>query len=497
MPHNGVTDIPGGFTNMAAKRTMKTRARKPRIGFVKVVNPATGKGFETFPITTKEQVEAKVAKAHEAFRPWSRLDPEERAVFLQRFAEILRKHREGYAKTMTMEMGKIIRESYAEVEKCAWAADYFAQNAKRFLEPELVQTDAQRAYIAFHPRGVLGSIMPWNFPMWQIIRFAIPALAAGNTAVIKPASASPKTGLHVEEAFREAGLPDGVLQVVVGDYTTGTALIRSNVTFVSLTGSVATGIKIAREAAKDLKKTVLELGGSDPFIVCEDADLDQAAKGAITGRFINNGQSCIAAKRFIVVDAVADEFLAKVEENVGKLKVGDPLDPATDIGPLYAKSQRDEIEIQVRDALVKGAKLHAGGKRIKGPGWFYEPTLLGGVTTKMKVMREETFGPVLPVFRVPSVDVAIQQANDTEFGLGASVWTRSLSLADDIARRIEAGMVFVNNAVKSDPRMPFGGVKHSGIGRELSRYGLLEMVNVKTVQIYPPGSQPPPTQHVE
>lgn len=482
---------------MAAKRTRKRTVRKVRPGFVKVVNPATGKVFERFPITSKEQVDAKVAKAREAFKSWSRLDVDERAGYLRRFAEVLRRRKEDYGRTMTMEMGKIIRESYAEVEKCAWAADYFAENAKRFLEPEIVTTDAQRSYIAFHPRGVLGSIMPWNFPMWQIIRFAVPALVAGNTAVIKPASASPQTGLHVEEAFQEAGLPDGVLQTVVGDYTTGTALIRSNVTFVSLTGSVSTGVKIAREAARDLKKTVLELGGSDPFIVCEDADLDQAAKGAITGRFINNGQSCIAAKRFLVVDAVADEFLAKIEENVRRLKIGDPLDPATDIGPLYARSQRDEIELQVKDALAKGAKLHVGGKRVKGPGWFYEPTLLSGVTTKMKVMTQETFGPVLPVFRVPNVDAAVEQANDTEFGLGASVWTQDLSRADDLARRIDAGLVFINNAVKSDPRMPFGGVKHSGIGRELSRYGLLEMVSIKTVQVYPPGSQAPAEQHVE
>src|SRR5574340_371925 len=431
----GLTDSRGRAVLMAAKKTKKAKARKPRPGLVRVVNPTTGKVFETFSITTKEQVEAKVAKAREAFKTWSRLDVEERGSYLQKFAAALRAHKEDYQPPMPMEMGTLIREATAEVEKCATAADYFAANSKRFLEPEVVETDSQRSYIAFHPRGVLGSIMPWNFPMWQIIRFAIPALAAGNTAVIKPASASPKTGLHVEEAFREAGLPEGVLQIVVGDSTTGTALIRSPVTFVSLTGSVATGIKIAREAAKDLKKTVLELGGSDPFIVCEDADLDQAAKGAITGRFINNGQSCIAAKRFLVVDAVADEFLAKVEENVRKLKVGDPLNPATDIGPLYAKNQRDEIEIQVQDALAKGAKLHAGGKRVKGPGWFYEPTLLSNVTTKMKVMRQETFGPVLPVFRVPNVDAAIEQANDTELGLGASIWTRNLSLADELAKR--------------------------------------------------------------
>ncbi|HEY7588758.1 MAG TPA: NAD-dependent succinate-semialdehyde dehydrogenase [Thermoplasmata archaeon] len=482
---------------MAARSTKRVKARRSQARFVKVVNPSTGRVFEKFPISTKEQVEAKVERAREAYRSWSRLDPGARAVFLQRFAEILRKRKEDYGRTMTMEMGKIIRESLAEVDKCAWGAEYFAQNAKRFLEPEIVETDAQRSYVAFHPRGVLGSIMPWNFPMWQIVRFAIPALAAGNTAVVKPASASPKTGLHVEEAFREAGLPESVFQIVVGDHTTGTALIRSKVDFVSLTGSVATGVRIAREAAKDLKKTVLELGGSDPFVVCEDADLDQAAKGAMTGRFVNCGQSCIAAKRFIVADAVADEFLAKLEENMRRLRIGDPLDPATDIGPLYARSQRDEIEAQVKDALAKGAQLRLGGRRVKRPGWFFEPTLLSDVTPKMRVLRQETFGPVLPVFRVPNVDEAIRVANDTEFGLGASIWTRSLTLADDIAKRIDSGLVFINNAVKSDPRLPFGGTKHSGLGRELSRYGLLEMVNIKTVEIFPPASALPSAQHVE
>jgi acyl-CoA reductase-like NAD-dependent aldehyde dehydrogenase len=492
-----VSGTPREDVLVAARSTKRVKARRSQARFVKVVNPSTGRVFEKFPISTKEQVEAKVERAREAYRSWSRLDPGARAVFLQRFAEILRKRKEDYGRTMTMEMGKIIRESLAEVDKCAWGAEYFAQNAKRFLEPEIVETDAQRSYVAFHPRGVLGSIMPWNFPMWQIVRFAIPALAAGNTAVVKPASASPKTGLHVEEAFREAGLPESVFQIVVGDHTTGTALIRSKVDFVSLTGSVATGVRIAREAAKDLKKTVLELGGSDPFVVCEDADLDQAAKGAMTGRFVNCGQSCIAAKRFIVADAVADEFLAKLEENMRRLKIGDPLDPATDIGPLYARSQRDEIEAQVKDALAKGAQLRLGGRRVKRPGWFFEPTLLSDVTPKMRVLRQETFGPVLPVFRVPNVDEAIRVANDTEFGLGASIWTRSLTLADDIAKRIDSGLVFINNAVKSDPRLPFGGTKHSGLGRELSRYGLLEMVNIKTVEIFPPASALPSAQHVE
>jgi len=449
-----------------------------------VINPATGQVIASHPISTAAQVRAKVARARDALRPWSKLDPEDRGVFLSHFAKILRKHKDDYAPTVTMEMGKVIRESLAEVEKCAWGADYFAQNGPRFLEPEVVATDAVRSYVAFHPRGVLGSIMPWNFPMWQIVRFAVPALIAGNTVVVKPASATPQSALNLEAAFREAGLPDHVFQVVLGDRTTATALIRSPVSVVSLTGSVPTGIAVAREASKDVKKVVLELGGSDPFIVAEDADLDAAAKGAVAGRFINNGQSCIAAKRFFVVDSVADDFLAKFAERMRNLKVGDPLDPSTDIGPLVNAGQREEIEGQVQDALAKGAKAVVGGHRLSRPGWFFEPTLLAGVTKEMRVLREETFGPVAPVLRVPDLESGIREANDSEFGLGASLWTRNLDRADELARQIESGLVFINGAVKSDPRMPFGGIKHSGVGRELSRYGLLEMVNIKTVEIF-------------
>src|SRR6266852_1178433 len=371
----------------------KSRAAKRRT--FDVINPATEKALASYPILTAPQVRAKVEAAREAFRSWSKLDPKERAAYLLRFAEVLRKHKAAYAETMTLEMGKVIREAIAEVEKCAWAAEYFAENGPGFLQPEIVTTDAMRSYVAFHPRGVLGSIMPWNFPMWQIVRFAVPALIAGNAVVVKPASATPQSALNLERAFQEAGLPDHVFQVVVGDRTTANALIRSPVSLVSLTGSVGTGIAVAREAARNLKKAILELGGSDPFIVAEDADLDLAAKGAVAGRFINTGQSCIAAKRFFVVDSVAEEFLEKFAAGIRKLKVGDPLDPSTDIGPMVNEGQRDEIE---------------------------------------------------------------------------------------------AGMVFVNGAVKSDPRMPFGGVKHSGIGRELSRYGLLEMVNIKTVEIFPASS---------
>src|SRR5438132_9383903 len=345
-----------------------------------VINPTTEKALATYPILTAPQVRAKVEAAREAFRSWSRLDPKERAAYLLRFAEVLRKHKDAYAQTMTLEMGKVIREAIAEVEKCAWAAEYFAENGPGFLQPEIVTTDAMRSYVAFHPRGVLGSIMPWNFPMWQIVRFAVPALIAGNTVVVKPASASPQSGLNLEAAFRQGALPESAFQMVVGDRTTATALIRSPVSVVSLTGSVATGARVAREAARDLKKVILELGGSDPFIVAADADLDAAAKGAVAGRFVNGGQSCIAAKRFFVVDSVAKEFLAKFAENMRRLRVGDPLDPSTDIGPLVSRMQRDEIEGQVKDAVAKGAKVEVGGKRGRRAGWYFEPTLLSHVT---------------------------------------------------------------------------------------------------------------------
>ena len=465
-----------------AKKRPPRRAKKGRT--FSVINPSTGKVLATHSITSAAQVRAKVDQAREAFRLWSREDPERRAAFLSHFAEILRKHHEAYATTMTLEMGKVIRESLAEVEKCAWGADYFAQHGSKFLEPEVVATDAMRSYIAFQPRGVLGSIMPWNFPMWQIVRFAVPALIAGNTVVVKPASATPQSALNLEAAFQEAGLPENVFQVVVGDRTTATALIRSPVSVVSVTGSVGTGVSVAREASKDVKKVVLELGGSDPFIVAEDANLDAAAKGAVTGRFVNCGQSCIAAKRFFVVDSVAEEFINKFAEGIRGLKIGDPLNPSTDIGPLVSEVQRDEIETQVRDSVSKGARVVVGGKRMRRSGWYFEPTLLAGVTKEMRVLREETFGPVAPVLTVPDLASAIREANDSEFGLGASLWTQDLARADDLAREIESGLVFVNGAVKSDPRMPFGGVKHSGVGRELSRYGLLEMVNIKTVEIF-------------
>ena len=459
---------------------------------VVVINPATEKVAGTYPVSGPREVKAAVARARAAYGKWSRLPPAERGDYLRRFGAALRAHKQAYGETMSTEMGKPVKESVPEVEKCAWAAEYFAENAARFLEDEHIKTDAWDSYVSFEPLGVVGSIMPWNFPMWQVVRFAVPAMAAGNAIVVKPASQSPGSGLRLQEAALEAGIPEGVFQVITGDRTTAGLLIRSDVDVVSCTGSSETGVSVMREAAKGLKKVILELGGSDPFIVLEDADVEAAAKAAALGRFMNCGQSCIAAKRFFVADAIAPEFLARFAEVAKSYRIGDPLDPKTDVGPLSSRSQRDSIEAQVKDAARRGAKVVVGGRRWGTRGYFFEPTVLADVTTEMRVLREETFGPAAPVTPFRSVDEAIAQANATEFGLGASLWTRDLTRAREIARRIQAGMVSVNSIVKSDPRLPFGGVKKSGIGRELSRYGLLEMCNIKTVVMYAPAGMEPP-----
>ncbi len=448
-----------------------------------VINPATEKPVGTYPISGPREVKAAVAKARSAFEKWSRLPPAERADCLRRFGAALRAHKQEFGETMSTEMGKPLKESVPEVEKCAWAADYFSENASKFLADEHVITESWDSYVSFEPLGVVGSIMPWNFPMWQVARFAVPAMAAGNAIVVKPASQSPASGLKLADAAREAGIPEGVFQVITGDRTTAGLLIRSDVDVVSCTGSSETGSSVMMAAAEGPKKVILELGGSDPFIVLDDADVASAAKAAAAGRFMNCGQSCIASKRFFVADAVAPEFLERFAAAAKGVVVGDPLDPRTDVGPLSSRFQRDAIEAQVKEAARKGADIVVGGKRWGTKGFFFEPTVLSRVTPKMRILREETFGPAAPVTTFASVDEAVAQANATEFGLGASLWTRNLGRSREIARRIQSGMVTVNNIVKSDPRMPFGGVKRSGIGRELSRYGLLEMCNIKSVVV--------------
>ena len=451
---------------------------------LKTTNPATGEVINEYEIMSKEQIEEITKRAKTTFHEWKK-DPSKRADYLYHVADIFRKDKERLAKVITNEMGKIIREARAEVEKCAWVMEYYADNGRVFLTDEIVNTDARKSFIAFEPLGVIGSIMPWNFPYWQGLRFASPSLMAGNTIVLKPASATMQSGIEIEKAFDKAGVPTGVFQTIVGDSTAAEMLIYSeNVNAVTFTGSVPVGAKVAQRATSKLKKTVLELGGSDPFIVCEDADIEKASTGAVKGRFINCGQSCIATKRFIVVKKIANEFIEKFVQKTEKLNVGDPLSEQTDIGPLVNSKSVENMEIVVEDSVRKGGEVLTGGERVRSKGSFYKPTLLRKVTHDMLVLQEEVFGPIAPISIVENELEAIKLSNDSKFGLGASIWTQDLDKAEKLSRSIESGIVTVNNVVISDPRVPFGGIKNSGFGRELSKYGMLEFVNVKSVRFY-------------
>ena len=449
------------------------------------INPSSGETLAEYEIATPTEIKEAINNARKAFQNWSHLPPPERGKYLSKTAKILRDRKQDYARDMTNEMGKILRESVAEVEKCAWVFEYYAENAERFLIPEPAQTDATKSYVAFDPIGVIAAIMPWNFPMWQLARFASPSLSAGNTAVFKPSSVTTKSGMNLESAFIEAGLPNGVFKTLIGDSRIADVMIDDPGTdAVTFTGSVNIGSKVGERALRNLKKCVLELGGSDPFIVLKDADPETAATGAVTGRFINNGQSCIAAKRFIVEKAIADEFTDNFVGKVKKLKVGDPLQPETDIGPMVRENALKEMEKQVEDSVKMGAKIEVGGNRLDRKGYYYAPTVLTNITRQMPVMKEEVFGPAAPIFIVKDAAEAITVANESEFGLGASVWTQNLQTGEKLAREIQSGVVTINSTVASDPRVPFGGVKKSGIGRELGRYGLLEFLNIKTVRLY-------------
>jgi acyl-CoA reductase-like NAD-dependent aldehyde dehydrogenase len=452
-------------------------------GKVKTINPATEEVLNEYKIMTKEQINDKVKKARNAFQDWKK-DASKRIYLLHDFANQLRKDKEKLAKRATNEMGKAIKEARSEVEKCAWAMEYYADNGQILSTDEVVNTDARKTVIRFQPIGVIGSIMPWNFPYWQALRFAAPSLIIGNTIVLKPASATMQCGIEIEETFNRVGLPDGVFQTLVGDSSVAESLIDSDVNAVTFTGSVPVGAKVAQRATSQIKKTVLELGGSDPFIVCEDADIEKASNGAIKGRFINCGQSCIASKRFIVVKNVANEFIEKFVQKAEKLKVGDPLSDDTDIGPLVNASGLNKIDSQVKESVKEGAEVLTGGEQIGKRGYFYRPTVLKNVNPKMQIAQEEVFGPVAPIIVAGDEVEAIELANDSEYGLGASIWTQDLDKAERLSSIVESGIVSVNNVVASDPRVPFGGVKKSGFGRELSRYGMLEFVNVKSVRFY-------------
>ena len=450
---------------------------------LETINPATEEILNRYTIMTKEEINAAVKKAQDEQLEWKK-DSNKRIDLLHDFAQELRKNKENLAKTATNEMGKAIKEARSEVEKCAWAIDYFADNGQILTNDEVVNTDARKSVIKFQPIGVIGSIMPWNFPYWQALRFAAPSLMVGNTIVLKPASATMQCGIEIERIFRKAGVPEGVFKTLVGDSSIAESLIDSDVNAVTFTGSVPVGAKVAQRATSQLKKTVLELGGSDPFIVCEDADIEKASNGAVKGRFINCGQSCIASKRFIVVKNIANEFIDKFVQKTERLKVGNPLSDDTDIGPLVNASGVKNIDSQVKDSVKEGAEVLTGGERTGSKGYFYKPTVLKNVTPNMRIAEEEVFGPVAPIIVAGDEVEAIKLANDSQYGLGASIWTEDLDKAEKLSSIVESGIVSVNNIVASDPRVPFGGVKKSGFGRELSRYGMLEFVNIKSVRFY-------------
>ncbi len=450
------------------------------------VNPATEEVLAEFETYSDELVDEAVAQADGAFRRWRMRPISERAGPMRQLATHLRREADRYARLITLEMGKPIAEAKAEIEKCALGADYYAENAERFLADEPVKTNARRSLVSFQPLGVVLAVMPWNYPFWQVVRFAAPALMAGNGAVLKHASNVPQCALAIEEAFAAAGFPEGLFRSVLVPGAAIERLVRdTRIRAVTLTGSSDTGSRIAALAGAALKKSVLELGGSDPFIVLPDADVELAASTAAKARNQNTGQSCIAAKRFLVTEAIADDFIDRFADAVKALKVGDPLDESTQVGPLARGDLRDTLERQVRESVRVGARTLVGGRRMQSRGFFWEPTVLADVTEDMPVIREETFGPVAAVLRVKDADDALRVANDSAYGLGASLWTRDVTLGQALAKRIESGSVFINGMVASDPRLPFGGTKRSGYGRELSSFGIREFTNIQTIWIGP------------
>lgn len=451
---------------------------------IATINPATGETLRTFPALTDAEIETKLQRAHDAFQKHKRTSMTERAECMMRAAEILEARGEEYGRLMTVEMGKPLKAAIEEINKCAVACRFYAEHAARFLADEEIQTNATQSFIRYQPLGTMLAVMPWNFPFWQTIRFAAPALMAGNTGLLKHSSNVPQCALAIEDVFRDAGFVEGAFQtLLIGAGAVGRVIEDERVKAVTLTGSEPAGSEVANRAGKLIKKTVLELGGSDPFIVMPTADLEEAVKTAVKARTINNGQSCIAAKRFIIHTNIYDEFSRRFVEGMSALKVGDPMNEATDIGPLATVQVIDDLERQVQEFVAAGARLLTGGERLPRPGNFYTPTVLENIPKNAPAYREETFGPVATLFRARDIGEAIEIANDTQFGLGASAWTNDEAEQRRFIEEIEAGQVFINSMVASDPRLPFGGVKHSGYGRELSHYGIREFVNIKTVSI--------------
>ena len=448
------------------------------------INPATGKTLKEFSSLDPAQIEDKLAKATAAFERHRRTSFAQRAEWLNRAADLLEQEKDELAPIMTREMGKLLGAAGEEITKCSKGCRFYAENAECFLAEQTISTDASRSYVRYEPIGPVLAIMPWNFPFWQVFRFAAPALMAGNVGLLKHAANVPQCALAIEDIFRRAGFEEGVFQTLLIESEQTRSLIDDpRVKAVTLTGSERAGSEVASAAARQIKKCVLELGGSDPFIVMPSADLEAAIKTGVTARTQNTGQSCIAAKRFLLAAEVYERFVAEFVERMRALQVGDPLDPATEIGPLASEAILRGVDEQVKASIVAGAKLLTGGKRIERPGFFYEPTVLTDIPRDSPASREEIFGPVASMFRVADAAEAIKIANDSSFGLGASAWTTDAAEQQLFAAEIETGMVFINSMVASDPRLPFGGAKRSGFGRELGAEGIREFVNVKTVSI--------------
>ncbi|MCP4158189.1 MAG: NAD-dependent succinate-semialdehyde dehydrogenase [bacterium] len=452
---------------------------------MEAINPATGELIKTYTTLTPKEIQEEIQAGHERFLTWRKTSFAHRARLLKKAAQILRDNAARYGELMTLEMGKPLKDGHAEASKCAWVCDYYADNAEEFLKQEHIQTDASKSFVSFQPLGVLLAVMPWNFPFWQVFRFAAPALMAGNTGLLKHASNVPGCALAIEEVFTKAGFPKNAFRtLLIGSKEVPAVIENPIVKAVTLTGSTPAGKAVAAKSGDMLKKTVLELGGSDAYVVLEDAPLEETVKTCVTSRLINSGQSCISAKRFIVLESIADEFETLFVETMKKQKMGAPTEEGVVVGPQARHDLRDELHQQVVDSVAKGATCLLGGEVPDNKGAFYPPTVLSNVTKGMPAYDEELFGPVAAIIRVKDETEAVNVANDSVFGLGAAVFTTDIERGERLAEyEIEAGCCFVNSFVKSDPRLPFGGIKESGYGRELSHYGIKEFVNIKTVYI--------------
>lgn len=448
---------------------------------MKAINPTSEELIKEYEEYSDEEVAKIIDATHEAWLSWKKTSFEERAALMKKAASVLRKNKETYAERMTLEMGKPISQARAEIEKSAWVCEFYAENAEGMLKDEPAKSDGSKAFIRFQPLGIVLAVMPWNYPHWQVWRFVAPALMAGNAGLLKHASNVPGCALDIEEVFVEAGFPKDVFRtLLIGSRQVEAVIRNDHVEAVTLTGSEKAGSIVASQAGSEIKHTVMELGGSDPFIVLDDVEVEHCALQAVNGRYQNTGQSCIAAKRFIVNEKVYDAFVEQYLAFVKSQKIGDPREEETTIGPLAKEEFVDDIDAFVQDAIKKGATLLLGGKRKEGTGYFYEPTMIANITPEMKLYHEETFGPVASIYKAKDDDEAIKLANATRFGLGASIWSKDTERALKVADRIDSGAIFINGIVKSDPRLPFGGIKKSGYGRELSSYGIKEFTNVKT-----------------